>query len=162
MALKFKNIRSNEIRVAETEPMISALWASSDMSPNITQGQDFGWRLAPEVAVELKRIKRDPALLQQIANNMKKSVEELNEPDLLKYISDHTAVENAPVAMEGDYEDEYRAEIKRIEQEGSAVDTRLEDAKIAAMELGIDTTPYGDSARLINMAIGKFKKKNNL
>ena len=47
MAIRFLNIRSGEEAVAEDEPQIAALWASSDRSPNITQGQDFGWRIAP-------------------------------------------------------------------------------------------------------------------
>lgn len=116
MAIKFLNIRSKEVRVAETEPQISALWASSDHSPNITQGQDFGWRLAPEVVVQMRRIKEDFNLLLQIANRFKKNVDELNDPDILMHISMTTDAEHAPVATQEDYTDEYNEEIRRIER----------------------------------------------
>lgn len=116
MAIKFYNIKSKETRVAVTEPMISAMWASSDRGPNAHQGQDFGWRLAPEVVVELRRIKRNQGILQTIAIRFKKPVEELKENDILKYISDRTKSEDAPVAQEGDYEDDYLNEIRRLDR----------------------------------------------
>lgn len=115
MAIKFLNIRSKEVRVAETEPQLAALWSSSDRSPNITQGQDFGWRLAPEVVVEMKQIKNSPAELQQIAVRYGLPMDAVDEKAILQYISDKTAAENAPVAVEGDYSDEYDQEIRRLE-----------------------------------------------
>lgn len=115
MSLKFYNIKSKEIRVADSEPMISAMWASGDRGPNAQNGQDFGWRLAPEVVVELKRIKKNTAILESIAIKFKKSVDELKETDILKYISDKTRVDDAPSGQEGDYEDEYMAEIRALE-----------------------------------------------
>lgn len=117
MAIKFINIHSKEVRVAETEPMVSALWSSSDRSPNITQGQDFGWRLAPEVVVEMERISRDPLMLERIAARYNKPMEDIKEPDILQYISDKTATENAPQANTDDGLDEYQAEIRRLRQE---------------------------------------------
>lgn len=113
--IKFFNIRSKEVRVAETEPLIAALWASSDHSPNITQGQDFGWRLAPEVVVEMKRIKQDWNTLTDIAKRIGKNVDEVTEPDILDFIS-HTnqAAQNA-IAKDQDYTDEYNEEIRRLE-----------------------------------------------
>lgn len=115
MAIKFLNIRSKEVRVAETEPQLAALWSSSDRSPNITQGQDFGWRLAPEVVVEMKRIKNNPNELQQIAVRYGLPMDAVDEKAILQYISDKTDAENAPVAEEGDYSDEYDQEIRRLE-----------------------------------------------
>lgn len=115
MPIKFFNIRSKETRVAETEPMISAMWASSDRSPNITQGQDFGWRLAPSVVVELKQIKQDMSLLMQLAARYNVLLEDVDEKLILQFISDKTALENAPVAQTQDYTDEYDAEIRRLE-----------------------------------------------
>lgn len=114
MAIKFFNIRSGETQVAETEPHITAMWASSDHSPNITQGQDFGWRLAPEVVVEMKRIKQDVNLLQVIATRIQKALEDVTEPDILGYISARTTPENAPVAVSDDYQDVYDQEVRRL------------------------------------------------
>lgn len=117
MAIKFFNIRSREVRVAETEPLITAMWASSDHSPNITQGQDFGWRLAPEVVVEMKRIKQDLRTLESIAVRFGRPLEDVGEPEILQYISLMTPTDEAPIAEEGDYSDEYDAEVRRLEKE---------------------------------------------
>lgn len=120
MAIKFFNIRSGETRTAETEPHITAMWASSDRSPNITQGQDFGWRLAPEVLVEAKRIAQDMNLLQIVATRMGKPLEEVRENDILAYISAKTTPENAPVASNEDYSDAYDNEVRRRTEEAKA------------------------------------------
>lgn len=124
MALKFFNIRSREVRVAETQEMIAAMWASSDRGPNASQGQDFGWRLAPEVVVELRRITRNPKIIQEIAARYSRPFEDIGEKEILKYISDKTKVDDAPVAQEGDYEDEWRAEIARLESGGGKTTTK--------------------------------------
>ncbi len=123
MAIKFFNIRSREVRVAETEPQLTALWASSDRSPNITQGQDFGWRLAPEVVVQMKMIKKDFNKLQEIAVKYAIMLDSVGEPEILQYISDTTNAESAPVAEEADYTDEYDQEIRRLELESKTTAT---------------------------------------
>jgi hypothetical protein len=114
MAVKWFNIRSGETRIAETEPHIAALWSSSDHSPNVTQGQDFGWRLAPEVVVEMKRIRQDFHTLSEIAARIGKNVDEVTEPDILLHISAQTSVDNAPVAGQDDYESVYDDEVRRL------------------------------------------------
>jgi hypothetical protein len=115
MSIKFLNIRSKEVRVARSEPHITAMWASSDRSPNVSQGQDFGWRLAPEVVVEMKQIKGDQNLMLNIAKMYNRPLEDVGEPEILAYISDKTRDEDAPVADDSDYTDEYQAEIRRLE-----------------------------------------------
>lgn len=127
MAIKFFNIRSRETLVAETEPQISALWSSSDHSPNITQGQDFGWRLAPEVVVEMKRIKQDAVRLQEIAVRYSRPLEDIGEKEILQYISDRTNVNDAPVAEEQDYSDDYNDEIRRLENRNKVTKKSKED-----------------------------------
>ena len=114
--IKFFNIKSKEVRVAETEPQIAALWASSDHSPNITQGQDFGWRLAPEVVVKMKKIKQDYATLTEIARRNLKTPDEVVDIDILAYISATDAGAQTAVANDEDYTDEYNEEIRRLEK----------------------------------------------
>lgn len=118
MALKWVNIRTGEKVVAETEEQIAALWASSDHSPNITQGQDFGWRLSPEVAVELKRIKQDLGKLEQIASRVRVPFEDLKEYDILHYISNRTRLEEAPQPETDQFQDDYDNEIRQLTREG--------------------------------------------
>lgn len=128
MAVKFFNIKSGETRVAETEPHITAMWACSDRSPNITQGQDFGWRLAPEIVVEIKKLKQDPNQLVIIANRIGKPLEDVTEPDILSYVSARVTAENAPVASNEDYSDIYDNEIRRKLKESEA-DKAFSDAE---------------------------------
>ena len=115
MSIKYFNIRSKQVAIAETEPHIAAMWASSDRSPNITQGQDFGWRLAPEVVIQLKKTRQDAGKLREIAVTYGIMPDSVGEPEILRFISDHTQSENAPVAQDGDYSDEYDQEIRRLE-----------------------------------------------
>lgn len=138
MAVTFKNIRSGEVRVAETDAMISALWASSDRGPNANQGQDFGWRLAAEVVVEMRRIRKRPQVLREIAADRNMAVNDIGEKEILKYISDKTSFHAAPVAADEDYEDVYRDEIRRLEQE--AAKAEAED-KPANYDLPYKMTP---------------------
>lgn len=118
MAIRWFNIRSKEERVAVTEPQISAMWASSDHSPNITQGQDFGWRLAPEVVVQMKQIKQDFTKLQEIAVRLGRPLEDVGEKEILAYISSQTPVDTAPIAEDGDYTDQYEQAIRDLESAG--------------------------------------------
>ena len=119
MAIKFFNIRTGEVRTAESEPHISAMWGSSDRSPNATVGQDFGWRLAPEVVVEMKRIRSDDSTLLEIATRTRRPLEDIGEKEILTYISSKTRAEDAPVAGDKDYTDEYNAEIRRLESKAN-------------------------------------------
>ena len=115
MPLNWINIRSGERTIAETEPQIAALWSSSDHSPNITQGQDFGWRLAPEIVVEMKKIKQDLGALERIASRFGKSLEDIGEVDILTWISNKTKLEAAPEPDLEQFKDEYDQEIRKLE-----------------------------------------------
>lgn len=114
MAIKFFNIRSGEVRVAETEPHIAAMWGSSDRSPNVTQGQDFGWRLAPEVLLEMRRISNDENELIRVATRIRKNTDEVTESDILHDISRRTETQDAPVADQADYQSIYDDEVRRL------------------------------------------------
>src|SRR5258708_1606025 len=99
MPIRFINIRSGLEAVADTEPKLAGLWSSSDHSPNITQGQDLGWRLAPEVVIEVKQKKQDLDKLERIASRYRKALEDLTEVDILHWISDKTKLEVAPIEI---------------------------------------------------------------
>jgi hypothetical protein len=132
MALKWVNIRTGLKTVAETEPQIAALWSSSDHSPNITQGQDFGWRLAPEVVVEMKQIKQDLGLLERIARRFGKSLDDLGETDILTYISNKTELEAAPQPEVEEFADNYEAEIRKLEGRVDTVAGAMTDEELEA------------------------------
>ena len=135
MAIKFKHLTSEQILVAESEPHIAALFNSSDRHPNALGGQDLGWRLAPEVVVEMNRIKADDMKIMEIANRFRKPFDEIKDTDVLMYISMQTKVKDAPVAKPGDYDDsKYRAEIAAIEAEAKKNQVEIEEEDDSELE----------------------------
>lgn len=133
MAIKFFNIRSGESRLAETEPHIAALWGSSDRSPNVSQGQDFGWRLAPETVVEIDRIKDNPREIESIAVQFGLLPDSVTESDILTYISGRENQENQGInRTQEDFKEEYEDEIRRLRKTGqidSAASIKHEEPK---------------------------------
>lgn len=119
--IKFYNIRSGETRVAEGEPHIAALWACSDRSPNITQGQDFGWRLAPETVVEMQNIMRSPRQMESIAVQAGIIPDNITESDVLAWIAnkEDKKAQGMETSNE-DFKSKYEAEIARLQATGQA------------------------------------------
>lgn len=119
MAIKFFNIRSGEQRTAETEPQIAALWSSSDRSPNISQGQDFGWRLAAETVVEVERIQSNPKEIEGIAIHFGLIPDSVGESDILAYISEREDRSTQGVDQTGDdFKQQYEEDIRKIRETG--------------------------------------------
>lgn len=147
MALKFYNIRSKETRVAESEPMISAMFNSGNLTENSMRGQDFGWRLAPEVVVQMKRIQNDAMTLQRIAIAYQKPVEDIKPTDVLMWISDHTEAEDAPVAQDGDFEEQYLSDIRQMERE-SEERARAARAKFQAQQAANGETEEEEDSKI--------------
>jgi hypothetical protein len=126
MPLRFYNIRSGEELVAETEPQIAALWGSSDRGPNVNQGQDMGWRFAPEVVVEMNSIRADSSKIQEIANRFNIMFEDVSETDIMTWISNKTELAVAPVAKADDYADSYAKTVRDLEAERKKADTKAD------------------------------------
>ena len=130
MAIRFVNIRRPlvdgkfEELVADNEPKIAALWGSSDRGPNANQGQDMGWRMAPEVIVEMREIMSDPNKVQEIANRFRIMYEDVTESDVLTWISNKTELLDAPAATADDYADDYQAQIRQLEKQRKEKDTK--------------------------------------
>lgn len=117
MSLTFVNIKSGERRVCHTEPMIAAHLNTSDRNPNAMQGQDMGWRLAPETVIELERISQDPAVLQTIAATFGILLESVSESDILVYISmqNREDITGAKVNTR-ELQHQYEADIARLRE----------------------------------------------
>lgn len=116
MAIKFFNIKTGEEREVSTEPMIAAFWSSSDLGPNVSQGQDMGWRLAPETVVEVKSIRSNPSTLRDIAQRYQVMAEDLTDAIILKFIADKAAREVAAEAVDNqDYTEEYQEKIQQLQ-----------------------------------------------
>jgi hypothetical protein len=126
MSIKFYNINSGEERVAETEPMIAALYNSGDMSPNAHQGQDFGWRLAPEVVVQLKKMRSNERIMRTISERYH-LVDGVSDTDILRYISAEAAYKAKQVEEEQDHTDEYNQKIAELSKTKTA--NKVEETK---------------------------------
>lgn len=157
MAIRFVNIRSGEELTVEngtsSEPQIAALWSSSDHSPNITQGQDFGWRMAPEVVIEMERLMGDPIETERIAARLRKPVEDMKEIDFLEWISRNTKLEDAPAATMDDYEDTYQRQVRKLR--GENVDEPRESVSELRKRLA-----EAEEAEAEEAAAKKLAKKN--
>lgn len=114
--IKFFNVNNQETRTAETEPMLSAFWNSSDRGPNASRGQDFGWRLAAETVVELNRIKKDPTIRSQIAQNALMAPDEVDDVLFIKYISDQGGDSTGMTVTKDAFAKQYEDEIRKLER----------------------------------------------
>lgn len=113
--IKFFNVNSGETVEADTEEKIAALWSSSDRSPNVSQGQDFGWRMAEEVVVELEEIASSRPKLMELAAMLEKPVNDIKEYDILTYISMKTDEASAPDPSEApNYKEQYEARVRKL------------------------------------------------
>ena len=66
----FFNIKSGETLYARLEPQIQALINSSDMGTNASRGQDFGWRLAPEWVLAIRKFRANEAKMTLLASKV--------------------------------------------------------------------------------------------
>lgn len=148
--IKFINVRTGEEKIAETEPMISAYYNSSDQNINGIV-QDFGWRLAPETVKEIRDIKRDKPQLVSIANELGMPQDAVKDTDILFWISRQDTVEEEERDYEKEqkltreYEDKLRAledeEVKKAPKKSTA--TQKSQKKDQEAEL----KAQGDAAR---------------
>lgn len=141
--IKFFNIRSGEVRYAETEPHIAALWSSSDRSPNITQGQDFGWRLAAETVIEIEKIQADERMLEKIAVHFGLVPDSLTESDILTWISEKQDREKRGVSKtQEDFKQQYEEDIRRLRETGQdKSDASIEPEKPPVDQPSGEATP---------------------
>lgn len=131
--IRFFNVKTKEVRLADTEPLISAFYNSSDQSPNAHLGQDFGWRLAPELVVRIKKMKQDPAMVEQVARRFNIPQENVGDTDYLWYIALEQIRDSEIKDSDEDFTQEYEDEIRALEKESNGPsDEEKEQAKAEA------------------------------
>lgn len=134
--IKFENIRTGEVVEFTGEQEVNARNAhmaaylnASDLSPNAgVRGQDFGWRLAPEVIAEMEAVRQDYESLERISKRLGVGIDDIRDFHILSYVADRSFAEDAKAARvnqpsSSDLEDDYRARVK-------AAKAPKEDAKI--------------------------------
>lgn len=138
MQIKFVNIKSGEevtfdsiadpgIRSAHIDAYVN----SSDMGINSNHGQDYAWRLAPEVKAEFDEIKSDSSYLATISKESGVMADNLSDGQILAYmVTQQTRAESAQGKKTeniASYEDAYRDKVKAARNHKAT--TTVADAK---------------------------------
>jgi hypothetical protein len=116
--IEFVNIKTNE-HVELTRPsQIAAYINSSDLSPNASKGQDFGWRLAPELVVKIDEMSQDPETLDRISRALGVGVDEISIIHIVQYLSsrDDLAQKTADIqrARNPEFKQAYDAKVEAL------------------------------------------------
>lgn len=119
--ITFFNIKTGERKALTRPHQIGAYLNSSDLSVNANFGQDFGWRLAPEVIIKIDEFRADPRILEDIARRIGVDISELTVIHLVQHISylDDMGqkIEAQREELVPKYQSEYEADIARRREE---------------------------------------------
>lgn len=122
MKVEFENIKSGErvnfdgiaeanLRAAQIDAYVN----SSNLGVNSNRGQDYAWRLAPEVAAHFDVIKSDFNQLNTISKATGVNVDDLSDGIILGYMVSQQlseeAAKNAKVDKISNHEDAYRQRV---------------------------------------------------
>lgn len=125
--VEFKPGQDPQARTAH----IASYLNSSDMSPNALKGQDFGWRLSPEIKHEVERIKGDMTTLDSIARRIGVGVEDIRDFHILNHIAEKEFAREAMAQRQktetSKHEQDYNARLEKLRQKDTPVSTSDND-----------------------------------
>lgn len=113
--IKFFNINTNESVTLELQPQIAAFINSSNLGVNATRGMDKGWRIAPELVVEVEVFRDDMSRMRQLSERISVPVDGITIPDILFFLAEEEDMRQhreAIIEDKGRYEDSYEKMIK--------------------------------------------------
>ena len=113
--VKFYNINTNESVTLELQPQIAAFINSSNLGVNASRGMDKGWRIAPELAVEVEDFQADLEKMRKLSDRISVPIEGITVPDILFFISEEEALRarrETGLTEKGKYEDSYQQMIE--------------------------------------------------
>jgi hypothetical protein len=137
--IKFENKRTGEVAIFTGEQEVNmrnahmaAYLNSSDMGPNSgVRGQDFGWRLSPEVVVSMDEVRGDYEALDTISRKLGVPIDGIKDFHILSYVADK---EFAKDAMEA------RAEVLDDSAAEEAYEARVKAAREARKNATIEVS----------------------
>lgn len=155
--IEFVNIKSGERVKLEDPHHIGAYLNSSDLGVNSNKGQDFGWRLAPEIVVRIEEMSQDGELLDKLATRLGVGVDEVTIIHLVQHISalagNELRMKEAAEERNPKHKADYEAEIEaRRKKEWDEVPGKKSEVK--AESIG----PVEEKATTIAPAEEKAKK----
>ena len=132
MAISFFNIRTKEQVTLERPHQIGAYINSSDLGVNSNKGQDFGWRLAPEIVVKLDEMRMNPELLDNMSKRLGVPIDELTTIHLVQQISYEEDLERRRKEMrvnrEPEFKQEYEQQIDKLRAQNQPMVAYQENA----------------------------------
>lgn len=136
--ITFENIKTGEKVVftgaqdaAPRSAHMAAYLNSSDLSPNAgVRGQDFGWRLAPEVIAEMELVRNDIEALERISRRVGIGMDDIRDFHILSYVAEKDFAKDAMKTRATEdtsaKEDDYRARVQAAKNVKLEVPTKKE------------------------------------
>lgn len=119
--VSFEGIADRNLRSAQIDAYVN----SSNMGINANKGQDFAWRLDPEVAAEFDEIKTDYSRLKAISDATGVLPENITDGQILGYMVQQQLKEDtakrAKVESVSTYEDAYREKVSNAKKRKAGV-----------------------------------------
>mgnify|MGYP006928172917 CR=1 FL=1 len=120
---EFFNIKTGERRILtakglHAKHMINGFVLSSNLSPNASRGQDFGWRLSAPTLKTIKTAQRTPSVMREVAQAKGVNPGAVKLTDMIEFLVD--SYNNQLVAEEIDadeapaFQEEYEQSIKGL------------------------------------------------
>lgn len=141
---------------------IAAYLNSSDMSPNALKGQDFGWRLSPEIKHRIEQIKGDMETLDMLSKRIGISIDDIRDFHIVNYIAEQEfaqeALQQKAAKETTKYEEDYNARLQRLRK--SEGDSKS-DAKAETDNSGLKPSKDDGTTDTSNAKLEEPKSTND-
>lgn len=129
--ITFENIKTGEKVVFDgtqdpsvRQAHLAAYLNSSNLSPNALKGQDFGWRLAPEIVGRMDAIKSDPQALDNLARRIGAGIEDVQDFHILNFVAEQDfaveAMEARKRAEANLHQEDYEKRLREIREKANS------------------------------------------
>ena len=136
VGIEFFNVKTGETRYITSSEHIAAFFNSSDLGPNAKNKQDFGWRLSPEIIVELEQVKENPETMARIAQVYQIPVDDLVDFNILKYIVDRRFAPKPGKTDKQDHSAEYQKKLEAARKSAVADEPEEVEKETTKTEAG--------------------------
>lgn len=131
---EFFNVKTGETRILKAQGsyakhMINGFILASNLSRNSSRGQDFGWRLAKDTLLTVKKAQQNPAIMREIATAKGVNPRGVRLPDLIEFLVDSYNIQIQSQEIQDEemprFQAEYEASLK-----GTDLDAGVSDSDI--------------------------------
>lgn len=119
------NIKTGEKVSLKRPHQIGAYINSSNIGVNSNKGQDFGWRLAPNIVVRIDEMASDIDLMEKISARKGIPVDEITTIHLVQYLSElddrDEKMKEAELARNPQHQESYEKEIEKLKSKKTEI-----------------------------------------